>query len=59
MPYYDTQKIIEEQQRRIRMLEEALKKIAAIQDKTDGGDWDEIEEARKIAAAALNTTRKD
>lgn len=31
----------------------ALKRIAAIEDKSDGGDWDEIEEARDIACDAL------
>ena len=32
---------------------EALERIAAIQNKCDGSDWDEIEEAREIARAAL------
>ncbi|AND74942.1 hypothetical protein pf16_19 [Pseudomonas phage pf16] len=32
---------------------EALAKIAAIEDEQHGGDWDEIEEARNIANAAL------
>lgn len=31
----------------------ALKAIAAIEDKLDGGDWDEIEQARQIANDAL------
>jgi hypothetical protein len=33
---------------------EALKRIAAITNKSGGGDWDEIEEAREIARAAIN-----
>jgi hypothetical protein len=32
---------------------EALKVIAAIEDRFNGGDWDEIEDARKIARAAI------
>ncbi len=32
---------------------EALTRIAAIENKMSGGDWDEIEEARAIARAAL------
>lgn len=31
----------------------ALRKIAAIENKIIGGDWDEIEEARAIAREAL------
>ena len=34
-------------------LHAALKRIAAIEDKMFGGDWDEIEEARNIAVDAL------
>ena len=34
-------------------LHTALKRIAAIEDKMFGGDWDEIEEARNIAVDAL------
>ena len=34
--------------------EAALRQIAAIEDKMYGGDWDEIEEARRIAGDALN-----
>ena len=37
----------------IDRLREALEKILAIENKTEGGDWDEIEEAREIARAAL------
>lgn len=33
--------------------EAALRQISAIEDKMYGGDWDEIEEARRIASAAL------
>jgi hypothetical protein len=32
---------------------EALKKIAAIEDQMYGPDWEEIEEARDIASAAI------
>ena len=35
------------------VFELALRKILAIENKSDGGDWDEIEEARAIAAKAL------
>jgi len=34
-------------------LKEALERIAAIEDRMVGGDWEEIEEARGIARAAL------
>lgn len=34
-------------------MKDALKRIAAIEDKMFGGDWDEIEEARNIACDAL------
>lgn len=34
----------------------ALRQIAAIENKTDGGDWDEIEKARQIARAALDNS---
>jgi len=34
-------------------LAEALKRIESIEDKLDGGDWDEIIEARAVAHAAL------
>lgn len=33
----------------------ALEEIAAIQDREFGGDWDEIEQARQIALAALSS----
>ena len=33
---------------------EALRKIAAIENQMVGGDWEEIEEAREIARAALS-----
>jgi len=33
----------------------ALKQIGAIPNKSDGGDWDEIEEAREIAEQALGS----
>lgn len=35
-------------------LRNALEKIAAIEDRYNCGDWDEIEEAREIATAALS-----
>lgn len=41
---------LEKERDRLRV---ALEKIAAIEDNTSGGDWDEIEEARKIAKEAL------
>ena len=39
---------------RAERLAEALRKIEAIEDEMEGGDWDEIEAARKIATAALH-----
>ena len=38
---------------RNRKFKEALERICAIENKTSGADWDEIDEARKIAAEAL------
>lgn len=38
---------------RIEILEEALQRIVAIPNRTSGGDWEEIEAARAIAAEAL------
>lgn len=40
-------------------LREALKKIAAIEDCYSGTDWQEIEEAREIAQAALTINTKE
>jgi hypothetical protein len=37
----------------VQRLREALTKIAAIEDKMFGSDWEEIEEARQIARAAI------
>lgn len=37
-----------------KRLREALEKINAIKNKMEGGDWDEIEEARDIAKSALD-----
>ncbi len=37
----------------IERLRKALQDIADIKDNYEGGDWDEIEEARKIANDAL------
>jgi hypothetical protein len=42
-----------------KKLVEALKAVAAIEDKMYGGDWDEIEEARNIACAALKELGED
>lgn len=39
---------------RVKELEEALQKISAIEDQMYGADWEEIEEARGIADAALS-----
>lgn len=38
--------------------EKALGAISAIENKEVGGDWDEIEEARRIAKEALQGTEK-
>ena len=38
---------------RVKVLEDALEKIASIENRYNCGDWDEIEEARDIAQAAL------
>ena len=38
----------------VKMLRAALEKITKIENKCDGGDWDEIEEARRIAYDALS-----
>jgi hypothetical protein len=40
-------------------LTEALRKIAAIENKMYGGDWDEIEEARSIASIAILAANKE
>lgn len=37
----------------LERMREALERISAIENKTTGGDWDEIDEARLIAHAAL------
>ena len=37
----------------VRALRKSLQQIGAIENKTVGGDWDEIEEARQIAQCAL------
>ena len=42
----------------IERLVEALREIAAIEDEMYGGDWDEIEAARKIATAALEASHR-
>lgn len=38
---------------RLASYEAALREIAAIANQPDGGDWDEIEQAREIARKAL------
>lgn len=38
---------------RIGWLEDGMRQIAAIEDRYNGGDWDEIEEARSIANRLL------
>jgi hypothetical protein len=38
---------------RVARLEEALRQIAAIENEMVGGDWDEIEQARRLARFAL------
>ena len=38
----------------VDVLVEALEQIRAIEDELYGGDWDEIEKARNIAAVALD-----
>ena len=38
---------------------EALKKIEAIEDKMFGSDWEEIEEARDIARAAIKAAEEN
>lgn len=43
-------------QARAERLAGALREIEAIEDEMEGGDWDEIEAARKIATAALHPT---
>lgn len=42
---------------RVKELEVALRKISAIEDQMYGPDWEEIEEARGIADAALSKAR--
>ena len=39
----------------IHRLRMALQAIAGIENRTDGGDWDEIEDARLIARDALSS----
>ena len=43
--------------REVKKLRAALVRIDAIEDRYDGGDWDEINEAREIARAALCTNK--
>lgn len=40
---------------RLEAYEAALREIAAIENQDNGGDWDEIEQARGIARKALET----
>ena len=48
--------LIERQAAQIEMMREALCQISQIKNKYNGGDWDEIEEARNIAIASFSTT---
>lgn len=41
------------EQNYVSILKDALVKISRIEDKYEGDDWQEIEEAREIAKAAL------
>lgn len=43
----------------IKVLRDALERIARIENKLTGCDWDEIEEARKVAHEALALTAPD
>lgn len=43
--------------KRLELYEKALHEIAAIEDELEGGDWDEIEEARKIANSVLKNSK--
>lgn len=49
----DIERERDEARERVAKLENALRKIAAIQNCYDGGDWDEIENARLIANEVL------
>jgi hypothetical protein len=46
--------IIEETIKENESMQKALMLISAIEDQEQGGDWDEIEEARNIADKALS-----
>lgn len=46
-------RIIDSQEAEMKRLRAALQAILAIENRTDGGDWDEIEDARLIARDAL------
>lgn len=46
--------VIDSQAAEIERLRGALKKISRIKDQLYGGEWDEIEKARKIAKKALS-----
>jgi hypothetical protein len=43
----------------VRRFRATLQAIAAIENKMDGGDWDEIERARWLARASLGGERED
>jgi hypothetical protein len=45
--------------RRVDELEDAMRRIQAIKNSTTGGDWDEIEEARAIAASVCSTAQRE
>jgi hypothetical protein len=53
VPYNQSEELEKQLLERDKKLVEALKAVAAVEDKMYGGDWDEIEEARNIACAAL------
>lgn len=55
--WWNERMFVLEQQR--DALLEALKKIEAIEDKMFGSDWEEIEEARDIARAAIKAAEEN
>lgn len=50
----DYRRLCRDLERENNQLRAALQRIADIQNKDYGGDWDEIEEAREIALSALS-----
>lgn len=47
------QNLIDKQQAKEKIYRDALERICAIQNKMEGADWCEIDEAREISAEAL------